>query len=234
MLAACAAGLILGGCTTVETAKEEEPPQQYSPQQHSSSNYIQIEEKSGAYVIQKGDEVELTVFGYPEFSAKTVVRDDGSITLPLVGDIRAEGITKDLLIENLKVKLGEFIKGEIKPTLTVTSPNLKKITVLGAVNHQDNFPAREELSLSEVLALAGGASLDSDLHRVKITRGERSSDNAITVDMAGTMDEGDLNSLPTIRPGDIVYIPKRENVVRDFSDFLRDAFFIFSFFRVVY
>jgi polysaccharide biosynthesis/export protein len=226
-------GAVLSGCSGGGNVREESASSLPSPQR-SASKFIQIEEKSGTYVIRQGDEVEINVWGYPEFNTKAIIKEDGSMTMPLVGDVVAEGLTKDNLTDRIKTKLAEFIKGEIKLVVTVTSPTLKKITVLGAVNKQDNFPARQEMSLSEVLALAGGASTESDLHRVKITRGDRAIEESFTIDMAQFMDAGDMNQLPMVRPGDIVYVPKRENVVRDFSDFLRDAFFIFSFFRVAY
>ena len=223
------------GCAN-ESTKDEQT--NYTATQvsapRSTSRYIQIEEKAGTYVIKKGDQVELSVFTYPEFNTKAIIKDDGTMTIPLAGDVEAEGLTKDKLADRIKTKLGDFIKGDFKMTLTVTSPTLKKITVLGAVAHQDNFPAREEIGLAEVLALAGGATTESDLHKVRITRGGFDQQEALTIDVAAYMDAGNMNELPLVRPGDTVYVPKRENVVRDFSDFLRDAFFIFSFFRVVY
>ena len=82
-----------------------------------------------------------------------------------------------------------------------------------------------------MLTIAGGTTTDSDLHHIKILRGGLNYP-PIEVDLASFIENGNLDAIPIIRPGDTVYVPKKENVVRDLSDFVRDAIFIFSFFRV--
>ena len=46
------------------------------------------------------------------------------------------------------------------------------------------------------------------------------------------MDKGTLESIPIVRPGDIIYVPRNENVIRELSVFMRDVIFIFGFFEL--
>ncbi len=187
--------------------------------------------ESENYVIRIGDRLNLEVWGYPEFNAQVQVRENGFISLPLIGELLTAGLTKHQLIESLKEKLSVYITGEIKFNLDITSIMIQRVTVLGAVNRQDNYPINSEISLIEVLSSAGGVTVDSDLRRIKILRnGLRSQ--PIEVDLIQSIEKGDISSIPIIKPGDMVYVPKKRNVIRELSEFFRDAIFLLSLFRV--
>lgn len=197
----------------------------------SGSKTIQTETQSDSYILHQGDQIQLSVWGYPEFNASGIVRENGMFTVPLVGDILAIGLTKEQFTERLQKKLGEYIQGEIKLSVTITSVTMQKVAVLGAVTRQDNYSITADMSLLEVITVAGGTTPDSDLRHIKILRAGMNHP-PIEVDLTSLMESGNIDAIPIIRPGDTVFVPKKENVVRDLSDFVRDAIFIFSFFRV--
>ena len=200
----------------------------------SGSRPFQLEAQSDNYVIRQGDQVQLSVWGYPEFNTtgpSAVVKETGTLTIPLVGEMVAAGLTKEQFIEQLKKKLAEYIQGEVKLTVTVVSSQVQKVAVLGAVSKQENYTITNDVSLIEILSTAGGTTPESDLRHIKILR-SGSNRQPIEVDLTWYIENGNVESIPMIRPGDTVYIPKKGNIIRELSDFMRDAIFIFGFFRV--
>lgn len=187
--------------------------------------------ESENYVIRVGDKLNLVVWGYPEFNAQVQVKENGFVSLPLVGEVLSAGLTKNQLVEKLKEKLSVYISGEIKINLDITSIMTQRVTVLGAVNRQDNYPVSLEVSLIEILSTAGGVTTDADLRRIKIIRNNLGA-QPIEVDLIEKMEKGNINTIPIIKPGDMVYVPKKYNIIRELSEFFRDAIFLLSLFRV--
>ncbi len=196
----------------------------------SGSQPMHGDSQADNYVIRLGDQIQGIVWGYPEFNFQGPVKETGSLTVPLIGEIVVAGLTKDQFTEQLKQKLSVYIQGEIKVSMNITSVVVQKVTVLGEVTRQDNYIITSELSLIEILSTAGGTTVDSDLRSIKILRGGLNTP-PIDVDLISFIEDGNIVAIPIVRPGDTVYVPKKNNVIRELSDFMRDAIFIFSFFR---
>jgi hypothetical protein len=107
--------------------------------------------------------------------------------------------------------------------------------VLGAIPRQGSFPANTEYSLVEVISLAGGWSDLADFSRIRITRGAATGFErpVMEADLTNFLETGDVKGIPVVRPGDIVFVPKKENYVREFSEFARDVFLLFGFFSIL-
>lgn len=133
----------------------------------------------------------------------------------------------------IRKKLGDFIQGEPEITVNVTTPTIRKISVLGAVARQDNYAVTGDVTILEILSTAGGSTTESDLAHIKIIH-KGVSRSTTEIDLAESMETGNFDDLPKIHPGDVVYVPKKENAIRSFSDFIRDAVLLFGMFRVFY
>lgn len=197
----------------------------------SGSRPIQAEAKSDDYVIRQADRINLEVWGYPEFNTETVVKELGTVTIPNVGDVVAAGLTKDQFRQQVTTRLAEYIQGDVKLTLVVISSIPQKITILGAVTRQENFPLTNEVTLVEALSMAGGVTAESDLRSVKILRGGLNG-QPIEVDLTYYVEHGSIEAIPIVRPGDTIYVPRTDNVIRELSVFMRDVIFIFGFFQL--
>jgi polysaccharide export outer membrane protein len=219
--------IVAGGCGGSDMTKDS-----LTQIIRSGSRPIQAEAQSDNYVIRQGDQIQLSVWGYPEFDSRTTVKELGQITLPLLGEVTAAGLTKEQFTQQMIKKLSEYIQGEIKLTITVVSSAPQKVTVLGEVTRQENYTLTTDATLIEVLSTAGGTTPDSDLRNIKILRGGGQNRQPIEVDLTWYMEHGNIESIPVIRPGDTVFVPKRANIIRELSDFMRDAIFIFGFFQV--
>jgi polysaccharide export outer membrane protein len=219
--------LLFAGCGSDDMTKEN-----LTQIIRSGSRSVQAEAQQDSYVIRQGDQIQLSVWGYPEFDSKTEVKELGEITLPQpIGDMTAAGLTKQQFTQQMTRKLSEYIQGEIKITLTVVSSTPQKVTVLGEVLRQENYPLTTDATLIEILSTAGGLTAESDMRNIKILRAGQNR-QPIEVDLAWYMENGNVEAIPIIRPGDTVFIPKRSNIIRELSEFMRDAIFLFGFFEV--
>ncbi|HLX11973.1 MAG TPA: polysaccharide biosynthesis/export family protein [Bacteroidota bacterium] len=223
----CGLGIFIGwyGCSSSNDIVES--------RSRSIMGSLKKDSANVSTVIREGDQIEISVWGYPEFQTTATVKEAGTITLPLAGDIQAAGLTKDQLIAATKVRLKEFIQGDPEITVSITNPSTLKISVLGAVTRQDNFPVTGDVTLLEILSTAGGSTPESDLSHIRIIRRGILKQTS-EVNLAASIETGNFEGLPRVHPGDVVFVPKRENVVRSFSDFLRDAVLLFGTFRVFY
>jgi polysaccharide biosynthesis/export protein len=221
-----ALALIAAGCGSSDTSRDAA-----TQIIRSGSRPIQAEAKSDDYVIRAADSIKVEVWGYPEFNAQTVVKEIGSVTIPNVGEVGAVGLTKDQFRQAVVARLSEYIQGEVKLSLVVTSAIPQKITVMGAVTRQENFPLSKEVTLVEALAMAGGITAESDLTTVTILRGGLNS-QPIMVDMTYYFEHGNFDAVPIVRPGDTIFVPRTDNVVREISLYMRDVLFLFGFFQL--
>lgn len=156
------------------------------------------------YVIGDGDGLNVSVWGAPEFSIGVVVRPDGKITLPAVGDVKATGLTPKQLSDELAVVLDAYVK---KPIVTVAVTGITNNQVYisggGVPSSVVNLAGRTTLfkflcSLSEVdnvdlmnaYLLRNGKKLDVDFH-------------ALFVDL-------EIERDVDLRPEDILYLPTNE------------------------
>jgi polysaccharide export outer membrane protein len=183
--------------------------------------------------ITVGDSVGFSIWSYPEFNTRAIVRRSGYITVTLIGEMMVVGYTKEEFTAALRQKLAEYIQGEIRLFVEITSP-LPKIIVLGTVPRQANFPTNIDMPLLELLSNVGGWTDESDLRHVRISRQRtpESKGGTFEVNVESYLESGDLQSLPFISPGDVVYVPRKENAVRQTAEYLRDAFLLFGFFRL--
>lgn len=108
------------------------------------------------YVIGVSDLVHVEVWQHDEFRTHLVVRPDGRLTMPLIGDIQAAGLTPSELAADIKTRLSQFIKD--KPTVNVSVPAINSyyVTVAGRVGAPGRFESGTYLRFSDALALAGG------------------------------------------------------------------------------
>jgi polysaccharide export outer membrane protein len=152
------------------------------------------------YVIGDGDTLEVSVWGEPKLSAIMIVRPDGKITLPAVGDIMASGFMPEELSAKLTRKFRKLIKKPIV-TVTVTQVTNNKVYIFGggASSGEHNLPGR--MTLLKFLCRVGNLE-DADFERSYIVRkGKR-----MRVDFYDLFVKGHLAKDIMLRADDIIYI----------------------------
>ncbi|MEX1061987.1 MAG: polysaccharide biosynthesis/export family protein [Balneolaceae bacterium] len=227
-LALIGAFVLAQGCTSSGMIQED------SARQLSSSEPIPPVSPlvDSDYEIQPGDEIEILVWEQSNFNTESTVSSNGIITMPLIGEIEAGGLTHDQLEREVINRLSEYISGEINLTISIHNTENMLVSVFGMVQQPDNYPLISQTSLFKVLSTAGGLSEEANLRSVKIYRKNGNPDQDI-IDLTQYLDNGQMDSSAImVQPGDIIYVPRRQNAVREMSDFLRDAVMLFGIFRV--
>lgn len=188
--------------------------------------------ESASYIIREGDRLRITAVDYSEFDTTAVVGETGAVTLRLVGDVRIAGLSRAQAEKAIGDELGVYAKGsKLVVAITILMGTETKVVMLGAVARQDTFAVTTPVSLLEALAAAGGVQPEADLRRIKIYRRE-SGGAPLVFDLANFFETGNLKEIPKIGPGDIVYVPREENFIREFSGYLRDTVLLFGLFSI--
>lgn len=118
------------------------------------------------------DVVSINVWEQKELSTEATVRPDGTITMPLIGDLKAAGQTPSSLREQIKKRLGEFIKlaTGTEVTIAVKSWRSYKFKLVGEVQKEGVYTADNYVTVSGALALAGGVTRFADREDIILIR----------------------------------------------------------------
>jgi polysaccharide export outer membrane protein len=123
-----------------------------------------------SYLIGAEDILKIEVFRDPELSRLVNVRPDGKITMPLVNDLQAAGLTPERLTVQLKEALTQFMNNP-EVTITVMAVNSKSFTVTARVNRSGKFPLVTPIRIFDALGLAGGFQDFANTKKITIVRG---------------------------------------------------------------
>jgi polysaccharide export outer membrane protein len=150
--------------------------------------------------MAREDVIEVSVWKEPELSRTVPIRPDGKITLPLVGEMQAEGLKPAELEQNVAKALASWVR-DPHVTVIVHDVNGSKVFVTGMVAHPGAFPLRNSMNVLQALAMAGGLAEFADRGEIKILRADG---KRFAVDYDDLV-SGD--SKVTLGPGDTVVVP---------------------------
>jgi polysaccharide biosynthesis/export protein len=157
------------------------------------------------YRIGKEDVVTVEVWKDPALSAKAPVRPDGKLSLPMIGDIRAEGRTAKELQTEITTKLAPMVNQPVV-SVQVSEINAAKFFVIGEVAHAGAYPVRGTTNVLQALALAGGPTEYANRGAILVIRhGEEGKEARYNVNYRQVV-SGKAQAI-TLIPGDTVYVP---------------------------
>jgi polysaccharide export outer membrane protein len=159
-----------------------------------------------SYVISTGDVLQVMVWKEPELSRDVTVRQDGRITLPLVGDVVAAGRTPSDVGSDLTRQLTRYVEAPMV-TVAVAQANSTRVYVLGQVKNPGAFPLAGRLSLVQALALAGGLTEFAKSDRILVIREDAGQRAPYTVSFKKLESDNDLSQNLALRPGDTIVVP---------------------------
>jgi polysaccharide export outer membrane protein len=161
--------------------------------------------------LREGDVVRITFPGAPNLNGNPQqIRQDGTITLPLIGEVKAAGLTAAELQARLVAKYGsQLVSKEV--TVTVES-SAYTVYVTGAVLKPGKISSNHPLSVLEAVMEAGGFDYTkANLKKVKVVRQEGSATKNYTLDLKAVLD-GKQTEPFMLKPSDIVFVPEKFNV----------------------
>jgi polysaccharide export outer membrane protein len=131
---------------------------------------------------------------------------DGKISLPLIQEVKAAGLTPLQLKEVLTRKFKEFIENPIV-SVTVTEVNSYKVYVIGQVKNPGVQRLRSETTVTQIIVLAGGFTDWANQKKILVVRKEDGREKRITVNYKRIMAGKDLDSNIILKAGDTIVVP---------------------------
>jgi polysaccharide biosynthesis/export protein len=163
--------------------------------------------QSQDYVIGTEDVLAINVWKEQELSIKdVVVRPDGKISLPLVGDLKADGLSIKQLQETIAEKLKEFITAPVV-TVTVTKILSRTVSIVGQVTKSGVYPLGSSMTVIELLARAGGLTEDAKPKNIKIFRNENGKTITFHFNYNDMIAGKNLKQNILLQKGDEVVVP---------------------------
>lgn len=161
-----------------------------------------------SYRINPGDVLNIFVWNEKDLSQEALVRPDGYIGMPLVGQIMAGGLTPGEVEAALSDGLAKYMKDKPSVTIGIKELGGYKIYVLGKVNRPGEFAITRPTDVMQALALAGGMNTFAAENSVNVLRREKDGTQKAIPFRYGDVKEGEnLKSNILLEGGDVVVVP---------------------------
>lgn len=162
------------------------------------------------YILGEGDVLTISVYDQPDLKSIVRISGDGMITLPLIGQVRAAGMTVGLLSKNIETLLADGYL--VKPQVTIFIEEFRslKVTILGGVRAPGLYELKGQTSLLELISKAGGLAETAGAEAI-IRRHDAGLEEKqiINVDLQKLLEQGLLSENMAIMNGDNIYIPPK-------------------------
>ena len=157
-----------------------------------------------------GDVLAINVWDQKDLNTEATIRPDGTITMPLVGDVKATGETPTKLREKLKTSLANYLKlgGGNEITVAVKAWNSYRFTVNGEVSRPGVYTNPNWIQVADALALAGGPTRFADRDAIMLIRKDAAGKTKyipLNFDMLASGKRPDMNIW--VLPDDVIYVP---------------------------
>lgn len=204
------AGLLLA---VVAPAYSQDPPAQDNPEKKEEAKDAKAQPTpapAGAedptYKIGAQDVIRVDVWREDQLTRTVPVRPDGKITLPLLNDIQAAGLTPMELAGNIREELKKFIANP-QVTVSVTEINSRRIYVNGEVNKSGAYQLLPHMTVLQALSGSGGFTAFARIKSIYVLR----NDNGKSVKIPFNYKEAIKGKNPEqnieLQPGDVVVVP---------------------------
>lgn len=171
--------LVAGGLITLPASGKAQEKKKFEPVQHvrpiqaepvaATEAAPPVRPQSSTYQIGTGDVLEVNVWREPEISQKLVVRPDGMISLPLVGDVTANGQTSEGLAQDITAKLKSYLTSP-QVTIIVVEVRSKWYVTVGEVDKPGTYPLARPITVMEALSQVGGFREFAKTNKIYVLR----------------------------------------------------------------
>jgi polysaccharide export outer membrane protein len=158
------------------------------------------------YVIGPEDSLTISVWKEPELSHQVQVRPDGKVSLPLLNDIQAAGLTPQQLAASITEKLKKFIS-EPQVTEIVTTIVSRRIYILGEVGRPGMVPLTHGMTVLQALSGAGAFSQFADTRKIYVMRNEDGKQVRYPFNYKEVIKGRNSEQNIELKPGDTIVVP---------------------------
>jgi polysaccharide biosynthesis/export protein len=198
--------LLLAGTLAVGAWAQENSKPQADTQAAAEKSTSEPKSVAGAdYVIGADDMLHISVWKEPDLTESLPVRPDGKISMPLLNDVMAAGLTPTQLADSITTKLKKFIS-DPRVTVVVTAMNSQKIYILGEVMHPGAAVLQPNMTVLQALASAGFTQF-ANTKGIYLLRSENGKQQKIPVHYRELLRGESIDQNLVLKPGDTIVVP---------------------------
>jgi len=197
----CAPATVLGqSAAPNKEAKPAEKPDAAAATQTKGAT------EDPSYVIGAEDVLIVNVWKEAEVSRTVPVRPDGKISLPLLNDVQAAGLTPQQLAGSIRDGLKKFVS-EPEVTVIVSAVNSRRVYVMGEVTHPGPFPLQGGMTVLQALASAGSFTQFANIKGIYVLRTENGKQVRYPFNYKAVVKGQNQTQNLELKPGDTVVVP---------------------------
>ena len=205
VMATVVAVLLFAGLSACSSSEPRLPPKESSWQNVGPSVLVK------SYKLAVGDQIQINVWKKAELSLAQPIRPDGKISMPLLGDVMAVGLTPEELSVKIESRLSAYVKS---PNVTIILTGLQghaflsRIRVTGSVTQNISMTYYQGMTVLDAILEAGSVDLFADANNTKLHRRTKKGSVSYDIRLKDIMEEGDLRTNITLMPGDMITVPQ--------------------------
>lgn len=158
------------------------------------------------YVIGPEDVLGVVFWRDQDLTGDVTVRPDGMVTLPLLGDVSAAGLTPDALAEQVQKTASKYVQ-DPSVTVVVRQINSRKVFITGEVRTPGAYPLVAPRTVMQLIALAGGLNEYADAKGIIVVRSENGRTQSFKFNYKDVAHGKKLEQNILLKPGDTVVVP---------------------------
>jgi polysaccharide export outer membrane protein len=187
--------------------RENERPTQSASVRTSDSPVAPTSAKVGPeYVIGADDVLDVSVWKEPELTRSLQVRPDGKISMPLLNDIQAAGLTAAQLSQVITERLKKFLTAP-QVTVILTQINSQKVYVLGEVTRPGAYPVLPGMNILQAISSAGGLTQFANTKKIVLMRNENGVEAKYPFSYKDVLDGRKAEENIRVKAGDTIVVP---------------------------
>jgi polysaccharide export outer membrane protein len=197
--------LMVGGLFTLATWAQTDGAAKNAKTNQAAADSTSKSVAGPDYVIGADDNLHIAVWKEVDLTTSLPVRPDGKISLPLLNDVQAAGLTPMQLADSITEKLKKYI-ADPRVTVVVTAMNSRRIYVLGEVLHTGAVPLLPNMTVLQALATAGFTQF-ANLKGIYVLRTENGRQVKLPFNYKQVVKGADPRQNIALKPGDTVVVP---------------------------
>lgn len=180
------------------------------------------------YLLEPGDVLSIRVWGMDELGVeKVMVRPDGKIDVPLVGELPVSGSSSATAVANITAALKTYVR-DPKVTMNIEEYHTTRVYVLGEVTKPGMYELTKQHNLLDAIGSAGSYTKDAAKKKVFIIRKDDHGGKPLEANLLQLMQKGDMTQNYALRDGDVVYLSKnrRIDIARDILPWVSSLYYL--------
>ena len=196
--------LLLAFCMGAQEAAGRQHPQAITSAANELAKEVATQDPS--YVIGSQDMLDISVWREPDFSRTVPVRPDGKISLPLLNDMQAAGLTPSQLAAELTKSLNKFVTNP-QVTIIVTQINSQRFYILGEAARPGAYSLIPEMTILQALSNAGGFTTYANSKKIYLLRQENGKQQKLLFNYKDVISGKRTEQNIVLKNGDTIVVP---------------------------